>query len=346
MLDLLFPPVALVVGFALGWWLKPFPPHIRKRWRTALAIVFGAPVGLFVVAVAQDSETLAWVAGLSLMVLLAIALPVGLGFLIGRALSRRARPPTRDSSVGTQAEVAPTRDAGATGEARNQQPSAARQRLHAVWTRQPGVLLAAAGVLAGIWLMLTLGFVINEQQIPAEVSAGVVPAVAALVALACFQLFRVWTRRKERLAAMAKRRAWLTAAAADPLRKSYAAKIEAGDFYWTPERVEYHLDPQATACCEHLAGVEHAMRMAGVRVALNVGNTVSADCCIDMEALTRQFSLQPCVAYEVLYSRDRSGDDPPHAMLVCSACESRIWLVHRREAVAGTPVFPVGMPSA
>ena len=62
--------------------------------------------------------------------------------------------------------------------------------------------------------------------------------------------------------------------------------------------------------------------------------------CIDTDALARRFSLPEGVGYQEWYSRDRSGQDPPHALLYCPACQSRLWVLHAGEATPGTPIFP------
>ena len=127
-----------------------------------------------------------------------------------------------------------------------------------------------------------------------------------------------------------------------PIRvdNGYAAMVEAGDNFWTPERVEYDLDPHATACCEHFAPIESAMRAAGLKVRLGGPSTVSAECVVDPEALAQKFPLPEGIGYQEWYSRDRSGDDPPHALLFCPTHHSRVWVVHAREASPGTPTFP------
>jgi hypothetical protein len=140
---------------------------------------------------------------------------------------------------------------------------------------------------------------------------------------------------------MAERQAWLAAIAADPQRQRYAAMIAAGDSFWTPDRVEYDLDPRATTCCHHLAPIESAMRAAGLRLRMDGPGWASAECRIDSNALNRQFQLPASVAYEELQDHGRSLEDPPLARVRCDLCESRIWVEHPSEAAPDTPVFPL-----
>jgi hypothetical protein len=71
-----------------------------------------------------------------------------------------------------------------------------------------------------------------------------------------------------------------------------------------------------------------------------MSSAAAVNCCIDMDALARQFTVPESVQYHELYSPDRSGLDPPHATLYCTACQSRLWLVHVGEATPETATFP------
>jgi hypothetical protein len=57
----------------------------------------------------------------------------------------------------------------------------------------------------------------------------------------------------------------------------------------------YESYPDATACCEHLASIELAMRRAGLRVQSGRRGAASAPCCIDMEALSRRLVVPASV---------------------------------------------------
>lgn len=148
-------------------------------------------------------------------------------------------------------------------------------------------------------------------------------------------------KSRQRPKAMAERDAWIAAIAADPRRRRYFEMIQAGDVFWTPSRIEYDLDPAATTCCVHLAPIEAAMRAAGLRVRLDAAGSARAECRIDAQTLAQRFALPDCVKYEELIAYDRSVEDPPQARVLCTACASRIWVVHPREASPNTPVFPL-----
>jgi hypothetical protein len=327
------------VGAALGWWLKGRASPARRWVVITIAILVGVPAALLGVAIVLSNETLAWIGGLSLMVIGAAAVPLGLGALLGRALAPR-RP---DSAA--SAPAAPNAPRASAGPVTPRAPSlSANQRT---------MLFAAAGVASGFWVVIALGFRLHDQPAPQGLDQGLIPAALVLITTVSLGLRAIWRRRgwrvpvlsarrdaREQAEAMAKRQAWLATMAADPRRQRYAAMIEAGDNSWTPERVEYDLDPHATACCEHFAPIEIAMRAAGLKVQLAGPATVSAECVVDPEALARKFPLPDGIGYQEWYSRDRSGDDPPHALLFCAPHYSRMWVVHAREASPGTPTFP------
>lgn len=314
-----------------------------RRWVViAIAILVGVPLALLAVAILISHETLAWIGGLSLMIIGAAAVPLGLGALLGRALAPRRHALIQDTAP------------------MNSDPPAMAvpvpPRSHSLTANQRATLFAAAGVASGFWVAIALGFRLHDQPAPAGLDQGLIPAALVLITTVSLGLRAIWRRRgwrvpvfsarreaREQADAMAKRQAWLAAMTADPRRQRYAAMVEAGDNFWTPERVEYDLDPQATACCEHFAPIESAMRAAGLKVRLGGPSTVSAECVVNPEALAQNFPLPEGIGYQEWYSRDRSGDDPPHALLFCPTHSSRVWVVHAREASPGTPTFP---PSA
>lgn len=327
------------VGAALGWWLKGRGPSVRRWVRIVMAVLIGVPLALLAIAIMIGHETLAWIGGLSLMAIGAAAVPLGLGALLGRALAPRKSEAVKDTAC-----------------MKSEMPASAKPvlpRSPSLSANQRATLFAAAGVASGFWVVIALGFRLHDQPAPAGLDQGLIPAALVFIATVSLGLRAVWLRRgwrvpvlsarreaRDQAEATTKRQAWLAAMAADPRRQRYAAMIEAGDNFWTPERVEYDLDPQATACCEHFAPIESAMRAAGLNVRLAGPSTVSAECVVDPEALARMFSLPEGIGFQEWYSRDRSGDDPPHALLFCTPHYSRIWVVHAREAAPGTPVFP------
>ncbi len=219
---------------------------------------------------------------------------------------------------------------------------------------RPSVLLAAGGVLSGFWVMMGIGFWLDDRyEAPAAVSVLFPVALVVLIVALIAAVRYVWTHPDEfvpRFSSvgslslwpskeMARRRKWIASMAADPHRRHYAEMIEAGDWFWTPERVEYDLDPQATATCAHVAPVETAMRAAGVEVRMSGVNSVYAKCLVDEEAFARSFDLSGGARYQELRTFDRGGEELS-ALVTCDACRSYIWVLHPTVAAAGTPVFP------
>jgi hypothetical protein len=298
----------LVVGAALGWWLEGRAPATRKRVFKATGIVLGGPAVLIVLASVVQSDTLGWIGGLSLMALVALAVPLGLGVLAGKLLGRSR---SRDHESGASAQPAPS-------------PSFAKastpQARPVISAEQRGILIAAAGILSGFWVALALGFRLHDQPIPVELDSGLLPAAIVLIASVSLGLRRAWQWRARRV---------LSA-----IRQAHAVDEHKARV------AEYERDPHATACCEHLAPIESAMRRAGVRVQPGGRDSAAANCCIDMNALAQKFTVPESVQYLELHSPDRSGLDPPHATLYCTACQSRLWLVHVGEAKPETPTFP------
>jgi hypothetical protein len=209
-----------------------------------------------------------------------------------------------------------------------------------------------AGVGALFWVLLWLGFRWGGQQPPAELTQGVVPASLVLIAALALGVRWMWRRRASfantfapsgisiDVFAKAERRKWLASLAADPRRQRYAVMIEGGDSFWTPERIEYDLDPNATTCCEHVAPIELAMRSSGVIIRMSGAGVATAQCRIDADVLSRRYTLPASVAYQELHNYDRSIHDPPEARLHCDVCSSSLWVRHPDVAVPDTPVFP------
>jgi hypothetical protein len=215
--------------------------------------------------------------------------------------------------------------------------------------------LAATFVAAGFWVVLAIGFRLHDQRAPGGLDEGLIPALTALIITTTLGLRALWLNRSKATPSiqiptltrkpsveMAERLAWIERMKLDPRRRRYAEMIETGDSFWSPDRVEYDLDAEATTCCAHLAPIESAMRHAGINVRLSMPGTVDAACAIDSARLSREFNLTDSVKYEELVVYDRSLEDPPQARLTCSACNSRIWVVHPSQADVHTAVFPAG----
>jgi hypothetical protein len=297
---------AVAVGVLFGWWLEGRTPGTRKLVFRITGVVLGTPLALILVASGVGSNTLGAIGGFSLMALLALAVPLGLGMLLGK-LFRHSR--ARDSSTSELPAPQPIATTTQPAVQRSAPALSAQQRL---------VLLVMAGVGSGIWVALAVGFWLHDQPVPSELDAGLVPAALVLTVTLTLVVRAAWQRRASRLRNE---------------RRDIVAEYEAA-------AARYESDPDATACCEHLAPIELAMRRAGLHVQSGQQGSAGAPCCIDMHGLSRRFSLPASVQYHEWYSPDRSGDDPPRASLYCTACQSQLWLLHAREDRPDTPTFP------
>ncbi len=76
------------IGVALGWWLKGRTALARKRALQIGLLLLGIPIPVWLFAVAIQSDTLAALAGFSMMGLLPCALLVIAGVFLGRWLRR------------------------------------------------------------------------------------------------------------------------------------------------------------------------------------------------------------------------------------------------------------------
>jgi hypothetical protein len=308
------PALALFgIGAALGWWFRGRAPSTQRRILQLTGIALCVPVAFFVVALGLQGDTLAFLAGLSLMVMLAAAAPLGLGALLG-AYVTRPRGGSPDSFV----DAPPA--AGLQAVKRG--PSGSRRTL--VSAQHRGLLIGAAGFGAGLWVLLWSGFRFNEDYVPEELERGLFPAAAVLIGSVFLGLRAVWQQRRrvrayEQRDLVAEHEAWLAA--------------------MTPT---YDLDPHATACCEHLAPIESEMRATGMKMKLAGPSAVTAECCVDTEALARKFALPESVSYQEWYGRDRSAEEPPASLVYCEACPSKLWVLHASERRADTPTFPAG----
>lgn len=298
----------VTAGVLFGWWLEKRTPATRRLVLRIIGIVLGVPLLLIVLASVVGSDMLGALGGFSLMALLSLAVPLGLGVLLGRFFGHsRPRESASEQPV-SQPISTPA-------------PAPMKRPVPVLSAQQRSVLLVMAAVGSGIWVALALGFWMHDQPVPSELDGGLVPAALVLIATVTIVLRGLWQRRAARLRYE---------------RRDVVAEYQAAV-------AAYESDPDATACCEHLAPIERAMRRAGLRVQSGRKGSAGAPCCIDMEALRRQFVVPASVDYKESYSRDRSAEDPPHAFLYCSECESQLWLVHVREARPDTPTFPAQM---
>lgn len=321
---------------------------VRRILIGATLVLFGAPIALFVVASAMGSDTLAFLAGLSLMVIMSFAVPIALCVLVWWLIwgRRRGRPVTASAAPPPSATDAPP--------IVPRLPEPTSDDTLQWLSRRRGVLLMAGGILSGFWVMLGVGFWLDDRyETPAVVSAFFPVALVVLIVALSTAARYVWTHRDEFVPRfspvgsislwpsrdLARRRKWIASMAADPRLRRYAEMIEAGDYFWTPERVAYDLDPKATATCAHLAPVESAMRAAGIEVRMSSVNHVYATCVIEAEAFAKKFALPAHASYGEMQTFDRGGEEFS-AVVACEACRSTIWVQHPRVAATGTPVFP------
>ena len=131
------------IGAAVGYWLRGRAPSTRKRLLQLTGIVLGAPVAVFVIALVLQSDTLAFLAGLSLMVMLAVLAPLGLGALLGAYLARPR---------GGSPESLPNARPAAGSRAVKRTPSGSPVALLSAQHR--GLIVGAAGFGAGVWVAL------------------------------------------------------------------------------------------------------------------------------------------------------------------------------------------------
>lgn len=343
----------LVIGAGIGWWLRRRLSGVLRFVLAGVAVLF-TPVLLILISNVFGSDTLGMIGGLSLLVMVISAPLLALGAIGGWLFSshnveHEKTPIVEEQSLNhkTKQPIEPT---GVSASTITAPAVLSRLRL------QRGLLVTMAGVASAFWVVIAVGFRLSNQRAPAELNAGLLPAFLMLLTALAYGVCQTWRSRglftpaphafmhipRPASKAMAEYTSWRVAMANDPRRQRYAVMLDAGDVFWTPDRVEYDLNPRATTCCVHLAPIELTMRECGVRVKLDSIRSVRAECRIDAVLLPKCFVLPACIVYEELHAYDRSMEDPPSAVLSCTACGSRAWVVHPSEAESDTPVFPAG----
>lgn len=303
--------VVLCIGAALGALIfRRRGGLLRLAWMAGALVA--VPFVLLGLANVFRSDALGWMGGLSMIALLVAAVPLGIGLAIGAAWSAWRRPPEPPQPV----RPIP-REPGSSGQPLS---PAVDARAAIEFARKGALLVAMGGVLAGFWVVITVGFHLNGQAAPPILDQGLVPAVVVLVISLVLTVRTIW-------------RGWpgQSLGARDPGRP--AAQVAA-------ERARYERDPRATATCEHLVPVERAMRDAGIALRLRAPGHVQADCRIDAAALGRWLLLPESVVLEEVAAPERSPHDPPAMRLRCQRCGSSVHVVHPAQAAAGTPVWP------
>jgi hypothetical protein len=218
--------------------------------------------------------------------------------------------------------------------------------------------IAAAGCLG---LMIGLGYLLRDltEKTPPLPDRRVIAAAIGMLAVAAVAFtgiaarrglgpslipalsLRVMRARAEQSRVVAEHKARLARLSADPLRAKYVAKIQAGD-YWSDEQIAYELDSDRTSSCEHLAGIERAMRRAGVVLKPLYASPlhVEARCMIDarrFEAIERP----ACVHYlGDHHITERFGDHVPDPLVSCALCNSALHTAAPEAAKPGMPTFP------
>ncbi|MDR3376062.1 MAG: hypothetical protein P4L98_20250 [Ancalomicrobiaceae bacterium] len=212
-------------------------------------------------------------------------------------------------------------------------------------------LLTMAGTGSGFVVVLDVGFQLHQQVPPVILSHSFFPATATILLALGYVAVRLMAAPTTRalppiapipptkhqqlsLAQKAfadERRLRLGIMAADPERRQYAARIEAGEG-WSDDRIAYHQDPGRTATCTHLQPIERAMRAAGLDLRLDRDLTVIAPCTINEARLREFYQPGPTVHYGAIPDSGRSYEDPPSAALKCDACKSLIYVIHPLEA--------------
>ncbi len=212
-----------------------------------------------------------------------------------------------------------------------------------------GLIVIAMAILGAI---IGLGYVFRDQveKLPSPRKWGpLVVIVFAVLFSAGVVAYRsifpsgLPTPRRMKARAQASRemqehRAWVDSLRADPVMQRYVEGIARGEG-WSPQRIAYDRDPEARACCEHLRGVEGAMRRAGIDVRFDQKNAVRADCHVPPQ--TAVTLVQPPAQFsdDVRYS-ERGEEGTPMAIFSCAACHSWITTVHANDKKPDTPEFP------
>lgn len=225
--------IPLFIGAGTAWWLRRRPSGVRHV--SAGVAVLCAPVVLILISNVLGSDALGWIGGLSLMVMVMSAPPLALGAMGGWLFAghhgERDKTTVVEEAalhIPTQQSIEPAGVCASTLFA----PSV-RSR----WSQQGGLLVAVAGVASAFWVVMAAGFRLNDQRVPAELNAGLAPALLILVTALALGVRHGWRsrgmftpaphafRRIRRPAskAMAEYTAWRIAMASDPRRPVFPA---------------------------------------------------------------------------------------------------------------------------
>lgn len=309
-------PLAAAAG--LGWRLGRTPG--RRGWHLAagLGALPLAVLALFPIAQVLGSDALGWIAGLSLMVLAVLALPLAAGLAIGWFWARRHGRPSPPVQAGP-AQTASRMPAPPPPPIDPVEAAARAERRAA----RRGLLTAVAGVGAGFWVVIGAGFRLHDQPAPPPLDAGFWPAVVVLVVTLALGVRWLWRRR----GAVTMRR---VSPGVHGARGAGSERGEGGGVFWSGPAAD------AVACCTHLAPVVTAMRAAGIDVRPHGPGVARAACLVDLSAM----ALPAGIVAEQLVIQERTACDGHASRLRCTSCGSQLWVLDPTEAPRGAAWFP------
>lgn len=217
------------------------------------------------------------------------------------------------------------------------------------------LLLAMAATGSGIVLGLSLLFRLNDDPIPGELVALVLPAGMTFILCLPFLLRKIhwasignmlpqpgsrkrereWRRREKERQALEHAR--ITRFASDPATARYAAALRR-DEYWSDAAIEYDRDPSLLVTDAAIRPIEQAMREAGISLRRGLGATVTARCRIDRARLYAQFPHEGRYHYTDDFHFDRPYD-PGEAVILSAVGTSYIHVIHPRTGEEA-PIFP------
>lgn len=180
-----------------------------------------------------------------------------------------------------------------------------------------------AGVGAGVWVALALGFRWHDDPSPPGLQAGLGPALLVLLLTLAAGVRRLLRARGTTVRGAARTRP--TGPGPVPTRAA------------SPVPAWLSLPPGP---CVHLQPVAQGMEAAGIPVVPAGPAHARADCHVGPVGLASRHPLPPCVAYEERHQPERSLRDPPEARLHCRACGSMIWLRHPDDGGPRVPTYP------
>lgn len=305
MLDTLFLLSLLVIaGTLAGAWLQRQAPARRRQAGLLLLALTLLPVVALLLAGGLGSSTLGWVAGLGLMALLTVGLPLVAAATVGFVVSASLRGRTAGAAPAQPpAPAARAASLAATGTVR-------RSRANAVLpSPRMALLQVIAAVGAAMVVALGAGFRLAGGGTPTPILWLFWPALAVLVGLG-------WSLARARCRRVAARRA-------DPVVQTATAVVPA-----PPPRAA------GDACCLHLQPLAQELTRAGLAVRPLGGRDVQVQAVLELASLP---PLPDGVQPEEPVRPDERGTPEQLARLYCAHCGTSLWFVHPQRARADTP---------